>query len=273
VIEANNGLNGAGIGIENGAPIIRSNQIHDNVSPLNSNGYGGGIFVGFSGSAPPQIIDNVITNNQSDQGGGIGLISGGATLIRNNIIGHNRANYDGGALAQIGTSTPQLVQNLITNNSAGEGSALYLDGNAGKPLLVNNTIANNVSVSSVGGTGLGATVFQDAGVVDYYNNLIVAPAGGTALRCGNIFDNVTPVVIDNDVLAAQGTAIDGNCSIIVGRNGNFSNDPLFSSDFHLLAKSPAINAGDNGAPLLTSKDLSGRPRVSGGTVDLGAFER
>ena len=51
--------------------------------------------------------------------------------------------------------------------------------------------------------------------------------------------------------------------------------PLFvdlaSGDFHLQTNSPCINAGNN-AYVSVTNDLDGNPRISGGTVDMGAYE-
>ncbi len=55
-------------------------------------------------------------------------------------------------------------------------------------------------------------------------------------------------------------------------------NPLFiefnSADYHLNSSSPAINAGSNS--YLSSdvtKDLDDNPRIVGGKVDIGAYER
>jgi hypothetical protein len=60
-----------------------------------------------------------------------------------------------------------------------------------------------------------------------------------------------------------------------GGTGNFTNEPVFTSlaagDFHPQSNSPCINAGWNPAVSSTT-DLDGKPRVVGGTVDIGAYE-
>ena len=63
-----------------------------------------------------------------------------------------------------------------------------------------------------------------------------------------------------------------------GGTGNIDDDPLFvdavGGDLRLAGGSPCIDAGDNAAvpPGLTT-DLDGHPRISHGTVDMGAYER
>ena len=54
-------------------------------------------------------------------------------------------------------------------------------------------------------------------------------------------------------------------------------DPLFanmtSSDFHLLSSSPAINLGTGTSDQYGTTDFDGTPRVLGGIIDAGAFEK
>ena len=60
---------------------------------------------------------------------------------------------------------------------------------------------------------------------------------------------------------------------IAGGAGNQSGDPKFAGadDFHLLAGSPAIEAG-LADPLDGPTDLDGHPRVAGAAPDIGAYE-
>jgi hypothetical protein len=57
--------------------------------------------------------------------------------------------------------------------------------------------------------------------------------------------------------------------------GNITNAPLFvaapNGNFRLQPNSPCINAGNNGY-VTGATDLDGQPRISGNTVDLGAYE-
>jgi hypothetical protein len=57
--------------------------------------------------------------------------------------------------------------------------------------------------------------------------------------------------------------------------GNITNAPLFvdeaNGDLRLQPNSPCINAGNN-SYVTSATDLDGNPRLSGGTVDIGAYE-
>jgi hypothetical protein len=275
VIQGNAAESGAGIGDLGGGPTIRWNTIEDNVSAFDDNGYGGGIYLGgLPGAAngTAQIVGNKILDNSSDQGAAIGMFSGGFPLIEANTITGNTANYEGGALADAGLSAPSLIQNLIVGNAAAEGTALFLDANVPQSVAVNNTIANNVSESRVCTNCGGATVYEQFAPAAFYNNLIIAASGATVMRCLSVDPPPPGTDLDNDVFASSGVVADGACPVVVGQQGNFSANPRLTATFHLLHSSPAVNAGDNNAPLLPTHDFAGHPRISDGVVDLGVFE-
>jgi parallel beta-helix repeat protein len=276
---------GAGIAVEFSSALVEGNTVSNNSQSGCSGGVGGaGIAVGGAGSA--QIVSNVIQNNTwgSGDGGGLTLFAAGTPTLKNNIIRGNiatgvRPSSAGGGIWIVNGSDALIVQNLIYNNSAGQGSGIYFlvpSGNRG-PLLVNNTIVG--TSSAVQGSAVYAGGFYDQ--VHLYNNLMIGANGTSALYCDNTYDQTPPTLTNNDGYSAGGTGIAGACSAQSGVNGNVSVDPLFvsKSNFRLQAGSPVIDAGDNSAPNLPTKDLAGAARIvdgdndgDGAIIDMGAYE-
>ncbi len=289
VISGNTGCDGVGVNVSFGSPRIANNEISGNVRTTCSGGVGGaGIKVG--GASVAVIEGNIIADNRlsGGNGGGISLFAAGAPLIRNNVIVRNSVSgvspaAEGGGIWIVNQSDALIVQNLIAGNSAGEGGGVYwlVPSGARGPRLVNNTIADNLATVA----GRGSAVFADGFDVNaaLINNVLVAPAGQTALYCGNFNDPNAPVIRFNDVFAGGGSAYGGICADQTGVNGNRSADPLFvapgTGDYRLLAGSPAVDAGDSAAADVPATDLDGDSRVVDGdsdgvgVVDMGAWER
>jgi hypothetical protein len=279
-ITGNHSCDGAGITVDWGSPVIKGNTIFNNFHDQCSGGVGGaGISV--IGQGTTKIIGNVISGNDGGNGftgGGISLWAAGSPMIMNNIIRNNTISTQGGGLG-IGAccSNAVIAQNVFSGNSAPEGGAVDSFPNSGVPVFVNNTFVNNQS-----NTGNSAVWINSASGEPslFYNNIIVALAGQVALFCGSFNTTTLPVVMANDVYAPQGTRYGNLCSDQTGINGNISANPLFvaSSNFRLKGGSPAVDAGNNSAPGLPSKDFVGSPRIIngyGGTsaiVDMGAYE-
>lgn len=276
VITNNNaGNGGAGIAV-NFSPnaLVQGNVVINNSQTLGYSGGvgGGGILIGGAGAA--RIIGNTIENNSwsSAAGGGMSLFAAGTPTLENNIIRGNSAYDQGGGIWMVNFSDALMVQNLIYNNTAIQGAGIYFlvpGGNRG-PLLVNNTIVGTSAASQ--GSAVYADGFYDH--VAFYNNLLIGASGTSALYCDSTYDPTPPTLTNNDGYSPSGTGLAGACSAQSGTNGNISADPLFAgkTKFRLKAGSPAINAGDNAAPDLPSKDLAGKPRIVNGTVDIGAYE-
>jgi len=62
-----------------------------------------------------------------------------------------------------------------------------------------------------------------------------------------------------------------------GGIGNITQDPQFvdpaNGDFHLASSSPCIDAGITQPWMVGAQDLDGNPRISGPSVDIGAYEK
>ena len=290
IITANRGCDGVGINVSFGSPLITNNQITGNIRTGCSGGLGGaGIKV--SGASAAVIESNFIADNSltGGSGGGISLFAAGAPVIRNNRIVRNSVSglspaAQGGAIYIVNQSDALIVQNLIVGNSAGEGGGIYwlVPSGARGPRLVNNTIVDNQATVA----GQGSAVFADGFDVDavLVNNILVAPAGQTALHCGNFNDPNSPVIQFNDVFTPGGPAYGGICADQTGINGNISADPAFvaqqGNDFHIQPGSPAVDAGDSAVADLPAMDFEniGRARVIDGNgdgvavVDMGVYE-
>jgi parallel beta-helix repeat protein len=269
---------GGGIAVEFSSALVQGNIISNNSQSGCSGGTGGaGINVGGAGSA--QIIGNTIENNTwgSGNGGGIALFAAGTPTLKNNIIRGNVATgvspaAQGGGISIVNDSDAIIVQNLIYNNTAGQGSGIYFGVPYGSPgpILINNTIVGTDSSSQ--GSAVYADGFDDQ--VQFFNNLMIGASGTNAVFCDDSYDQTPPTFVNDDAFSANGSGLQGTCSAQSSTNGNISADPLFAgkTNFRLKAGSPAIAAGDVSAPDLPPLDLSGKPRVVNGAIDMGAYE-
>lgn len=276
VIQNNVACNGGGgIAVEFSSARIQNNLIKNNSQSGCSGGIGGGgIAVGGAGSAV--IIGNRIQNNSwLSSGGGITLFAAGTPTIENNIIsGNSSSGTQGGGMWIVNDSDALIVQNLFFGNTASQGGAIYLSMPSGStgPVLVNNTIVGGSGVTQ--GSAVWAGGFDNQ--VFFYNNLMIGLSGQNAVYCDSTYSSVPPVFTNNDAYSPSGSGLLGTCASEQGQSGNISADPLFVNatkhQYQLQSTSPAINAGDNSAPHIPAKDLAGKTRIVGGTIDIGAYE-
>jgi parallel beta-helix repeat protein len=264
---------GGGISISFGSPLIEGNKIIKN-SQLNCSGGVGGGGVAIVGAASAMLINNTISDNSrsSSSGGGISLFAAGSPVIENNTITGNSAYNSGGGIWLVNAGTEEIIQNVITGNSAASGAGIYFSLGSSGQVLINNTIANNHGAtegSALYTTGDGASIVMD-------NNILIGNSGQNAVYCDSTYGNEPPDFNNNDAYTNGGTGFLGDCSTDSGINGNITANPLFvdpaKADYQLQSTSPAINAGTNSAPDLPKRDILGKKRIVGGTVDMGAYE-
>jgi predicted outer membrane repeat protein len=170
-------------------------------------------------------------------------------------------------------NTVVVANNLFVKNSAPKGGAIFCLG-TDSCYFINNTFTRNVSYLSPGVTSV------DSGTHFYYNNCF--------------FDNysilsATTDTLVNDIFSDSALTVSfHNCLLgrfdTIGCSSLFSDciigniDPLFSDtaadDYSLKKESPCIDAGNNALyPAAAGEmDLTGNVRITGATIDIGAFE-
>ncbi len=178
-------------------------------------------------------------NNTGTDGGGLMVAAGTATVYSSLFAGNNVNNAGGGILLGLNV-TASLTNVTVAGNSAGlEGGGVRVDGN------VNCAIANAIITDNLAVTG---PQILSSGAVTVSHSLIAGSGG-------------------------SGPSWDGTLGADLG--GNLDDDPRFvnllGGDLHLLAASPAIDAGDSSA-VNAALDLDAYPRVAGTRVDMGAYE-
>lgn len=239
----------------------------------------------YGGGMASSTLNNCVLDHNTAQYGGA---SGYGTL--NNCIVTNNYGYTDGGGMYYGTANNCLFQGNGAGNSVdtGEGGGAAYYGTLNACLILNNSgtwygggtfnsTVNNCVLSGnstlYGGAAYGGTLknctvvgnsgFFSGGGVDQcacYNSIICynTQAGGTNNYTGaNTFSNCC-------------TSPDPGAG-----SGNITNEPLLvnlaAGDLRLLSNSPCINSGNNSFSPAGS-DLDGNPRISGGTVDIGAYE-
>jgi predicted outer membrane repeat protein len=182
-------------------------------------------------------------------------------------------------------SDPLLVNAIFSGNAAHKGGgAIYNEGS--HPTLTNVAFDANSAAS-------GGGIYNEESKPRIQNSILWdnrASAGPQILNTSTS----TPTLTYCDVRDSGGSGAGWDAALGVDGGGNLDADPLFVApvlpvvaagagggevpqtavwDLRLRAGSPAIDAGDNDLlPPGVITDLTGRPRIVNGRVDLGAYE-
>ena len=216
-------------------------------------------------------------NSDASQGGD-GVITG--ALIEGNTV-YDNARGGGAALNLDGVSGSTVRNNLFYGNHS-TGIALYcIDGTHGAQ---NNVIANNtIRVASDGRWGIQLTDGSTGNKL--FNNILL---NDHAFRGSLSVDSasLSGLVSDYNVAMDRFT-LDGGNSVLTraqwqAQTGQDAHSKVSSAgslfvgttDFHLLAGSPAVDAGTGSLSSATAPlvDLGGTARPSGAGYDVGAYE-
>jgi predicted outer membrane repeat protein len=252
---------GGGIYCENASPTIAGNRIAFN----SASGDGGGIYC--YGNSAPIISLNTILNNRAGSGGGIYIYSG-SPLIRSNTIKGNRANANGGGI-YCDNSGASIRSNFIDWNNAVEGGGLYLYSST--VYINNNTIVgNSAAFQSGGGAVTLYTPTYNSSTNPVLGNNIIAYNSSGILRVDN---GKTFPAFSHNCFAGNTTF---HLSGVSGGNTDIYADPGFLNatvgDYHLVAGTACVNAGDDTLVVAGSTDVDEEMRLVGSHVDIGADE-
>jgi hypothetical protein len=196
-------------------------------------------------------VDDHGANLQTEGGGAYSCTLNNCTLTGNSVmrgIGYNGdAAYGGGASSST-LNNCTLTGNKVfaTDHSGGGFSVLAYGGGAYGSTLNNCAIVGNSASRNQPNNGHGI-------------------GGGTAnCTLNNCIVCFNAAIVGTDV---YGGGLD-HCWT--------TSNPLFAdtngwANLRLQPNSPCINAGDNSYGT-NATDLDGNPRISGGTVDIGAYE-
>ncbi len=212
------------------------------------------------------VYDSTFTNNYSQNGGG----AYGSTL-ENCLLIKNQAGVSGGGSH---SSTAKFCQYISNVASLGNGGGAH-GGDSELPLYnclaFGNTAAYGGGVADVG--MYNCTVAGNTATIRG-GGLYVTMFGWSPVHNCIIYSNNAPT--DANWHTESVDAIYSSCSTPKpNAANNITDNPQFvdllATNLRLQATSPCINTGVN-ANVATTVDLDGNPRISGGTVDMGAYE-
>lgn len=208
-------------------------------------------------------LTNGATQNTGDlytnQSGG-GVWCEPSAVVSNCVLAGNSANWVGGG-AIYGT----------LNNCTLRGNSTYMSGGGAALGTLNNcTLAGNSAINNGGGS-YGGTL----------NNCTLTGNWGGNMGGGAAWATLTNCIVYYNTAPSGPNSYESTCSYccttpLPPDAGNLTAEPLFVAtngwgNLRLQAGSPCINAGYISASAGVT-DLDNNPRISGGIVDIGAYE-
>ncbi|MDD5677395.1 MAG: choice-of-anchor Q domain-containing protein [Kiritimatiellae bacterium] len=274
--------------------VLRDSVISNNFSPS----YGGGIYVTGKG-----MVDHcIIVDNYSAANGGGGVSAGGDSTVRDcTVVGNTAYGITGGGGGGVYVNDVCLVERCVIRGNVANSTTGTLGGGGlksyGSGSIVRNClIVGNTAVKEAGGVWVGYAGASNKGLTMENCTVVGNSAAGNG---GGLWASTTVPLATNILLntvfygnTAGGSGSNwfgtvaftvSNCCTIptnaLPGGNNLNADPLFagqnSSNYHLTARSPCINAGFYSDWMTNAVDMDGRPRINqryGGIVDIGAYE-
>ncbi len=226
--------------------------------------YGGAISI----FASNVIIENCRFehNYAAYLGGAIVLSAKSFVKIYNSVFEKNNSDYYGGAIFVDKNSYLTLSGCLIDKNGASNGGAINIKN--ATVTIINNTIsANNANFG-------GAICTADKSELTVINSIVWGNVAGE--NDNFMLSKETTMQIKNSII--EKSDVSDYLDKIEMDNVIFGN-PKFNltgkNPFSLADNSPAIDAGNNKfvKNILKDYDLAQNKRISGASIDIGAFEK
>jgi|GEM_PF-1503485 len=259
----NDVLTGSGIDLSISGTLENANHVVLASGPVGDAVVDGFTITGGGGDAEV-LVDIEVNGNWITRLGGGGLHNYLSSPNYSNLtIKANRSSFQGGGIYNDQASPVYTNVLVVDNLSEFQGGGMH-NANMSAPILTNVTISNNNA--SVEGGGF------------------VNSSSTPVIRNSIVYGNSTGFVNDNSFPSVTYSLIEGMPEDVDNSNLDGSLNPQFNNaaagNYTLKSGSPAINAGSflyflaGQSPDLSgiTTDLGGRPRISGSTPDLGAFE-
>ncbi len=212
-----------------------------------------------------------ITGGNAAAGGGIHNQTS-SPLMKNLVIKGNTATNGGGVHLSNGSDGVQLLNSLIIDNTAQTGGGIYINGVTQLGILTNLTISNNTA-SNGAGVSFGSAAIVIRNSIIWGNHLPNNTINNIhwQLQSGSLN-------FANSLIQGSGGSSNWNSAVGTNQGGNLDADPVFinatGGNYIIRPWSPAVNAGNTGffADAASAKDLSGKARAFGSSIDMGAYE-
>lgn len=207
------------------------------------------------------LTDCIFFNNTGLSGGALLRQFSGGFIINRCIFRNNSSKENGGAISTSDAGEHRVSNSLFHGNDSDiDGEALYINGSTWD--LFNNTFTNNGNKEAIYGVS--------SSIDSFYNNIVYD--NNTSLTGGDLKLVTAPSSYKHNLIGIYTESMMSMSDCTTG-DCNITGDPLFisSTDFHLQANSPCINAGliyDD----ISDSDLDGFPRLRD-LPDMGVYER
>jgi hypothetical protein len=234
------------------------------VFPFEQNG--GGVYLSHGGS----VSNCVIEQSEGTEGGGVYILGGGRVSFSTITGNYARAGGGGVRFSDAGSGVVEHSR-IVGNSTAGEAGGVHIY-HTGR--LRSCLIAGNVAAVRSG------AVYVDWGTYGsgaHIENCTMA--GNAAPVHGGLHYVIAGASVRNSIIwgNANGNWSGGSYEYCLttplpSGTGNLADAPQFADgNYRLATGSPGIDGGSV-AFVTTSVDLDNQPRVTGVSVDMGAYE-